>query len=213
MNSQPMFDLSHIPEKPLGVSTVPNARKAVPEETWLQIKELWATGLSASEIARKIGVTRNVVIGLIHRRLGGGTRGTFRTTGIRVYPERSARLARTYVSRPPKPVKAAASSPPPEPPPKAVKADEKTLMEIKYGSHCCFPVGGKGADTVYCGGPTAGQTYCPEHHKIMHVASATTKPSAGVSLASQGYVGDPTKGRGRTAAQAAREAYFGGGKV
>lgn len=210
MNAQTKFDLTHITE-----ATKPEFnRKRVPEETWLQIKEMWATGLSGSEIAQTLGVTRNVVIGLIHRRLGGGTRGTFRTTGVREYTERSARLARTYVRRPPKPVTVAVSPfPPPEPPPKAVKADEKSLMEIKYGSHCCFPVSGRGADTVYCGGPTAGQTYCPEHYKIMHVSPSATKPSAGVSLASQGYVADPTKGRGRTAAQAAREAYFGGGKV
>ena len=208
MSSQPQFDLSHIVE-----NTKPEFnRKRVPEETWLQVKEMWAMGLSGSEIARKIGVTRNVVIGLIHRRLGGGARGTFRTTGVRVYSERSPRLARTYLPR----LKAVnpAAPPQPEPPPKAVKADEKGLMDIRYGRHCCYPVGGAGADTIYCGGPTGGKNYCPEHGAIMHNPAKANKGEVpGVSLTAQGYVSDPTKGKGKTKAEELRKVYFGGGRV
>jgi hypothetical protein len=210
MTTEPLFDLSGIPEKGKSRST----RKSVPEETWLQIKEMWAKGLSGSEIARNLGVTRNVVIGLIHRRIGGGARGNFRTTGVRVYSPRSPRLARTYTRREPTPVTAAAPPPPPpEPPPRAVQEDEKTLMAIRYGHHCCFPVRGEGADTIYCGGPTGGKTYCAEHDAVMHIAIKRVNTVGRVTLSDQGYAKDRTTGRGYPAAQAAREVYFGGGRV
>ncbi|HAR52561.1 GcrA family cell cycle regulator [Roseovarius nubinhibens] len=91
------------------------------------LKKMWAEGQSASQIAKELGgVTRNAVIGKVHRlglsnrNGGGGTGGASAATEAKPKPAKAA-------AKPaPKPKKAAAAAPPPkeEPAPKPEPAAE-----------------------------------------------------------------------------------------
>ena len=91
------------------------------------LKKMWAEGQSASQIAKELGgVTRNAVIGKVHRlglsnrNGGGGTGGASAATEAKPKPAKAA-------AKPsPKPQKAAAAAPQPkeEPAPKPEPAAE-----------------------------------------------------------------------------------------
>ncbi|MGB0747970.1 MAG: GcrA family cell cycle regulator [Magnetospiraceae bacterium] len=123
------------------------------EERIETLKELWTDGLPAGEIGRRLGVTKNAVVGKVHR-LG--------------LPKR------------PSPIKGAASagSSTPAPAPKKKPAPVKTLIDLaalKPGM-CCWPIGDPGApDFHFCGGRAiSGKPYCEEH-----CARAYVRPSKG----------------------------------
>ena len=88
------------------------------------LKKMWAEGQSASQIAKELGgVTRNAVIGKVHRlglsnrNGGGGTGGASAATEAKPKPKAAAKPA-------PKPKKAAAPQPKEEPAPKPEPAAE-----------------------------------------------------------------------------------------
>ncbi|MFU1479337.1 GcrA family cell cycle regulator [Roseovarius sp. C7] len=89
------------------------------------LKKMWAEGQSASQIAKELGgVTRNAVIGKVHRlglsnrNGGGGTGGASAATEAKPKPAKAA-------AKPaPKPRKAAAPQPKEEPAPKPEPAAE-----------------------------------------------------------------------------------------
>jgi GcrA cell cycle regulator len=84
-----------------------------------KLKELWAEGMSASQIAKMMGgVTRNAVIGKVHR-LGLSNRGG---PGLEEGPRPAEPTA--PVAKPAPVAPDAAAAPPPEPPPVSV---EETL--------------------------------------------------------------------------------------
>lgn len=128
------------------------------------LKKLWADGLSCSQIAHQLGgVTRNAVIGKVHRlnlptRLKANSQPRTRT------PQRP-RLIRnahaimvsvTEVIEPPSVVDMFIPL-----------FQRKTLMELE-NSHCRFPVGEPGTEAFFfCGDPSAnvagGHPYCAGH--------------------------------------------------
>ncbi len=120
------------------------------------LKTLWAEGLSASQIAARLGVvTRNAVIGKIHR-LG---------IAAREHGNKGGRRARIG-PRPPGETRAAPAQTreeaiaPPEPSP-----DNVTVLELS-DHRCRWPLGDpKGEDFRFCGNktPGPGQTYCDYH--------------------------------------------------
>lgn len=128
------------------------------------LRTLWLDGLSASQIAKQLGgVTRNAVIGKVHR-LGLGGRGA---------PSAPGRPARITPARPPRPRRAvsraapraaqqprlpvAAPAPPPEGP--GLISDLARL-----GVHACkWPIGDpKGPEFSFCGRHADGR-YCAAH--------------------------------------------------
>lgn len=130
------------------------------------LKILWREGLSAAEIARQLGgVTRNAVLGKIHR-LGLSERAvTPRRGGQRPVSVRQRSIRR----RPPprsKPVAVAAVDIP-----ERVEGPGLATSVLQLGAHMChWPIGDpKGADFSYCGRrvETDGP-YCPTHRRIAH---------------------------------------------
>ena len=120
-----------------------------------QLKNLWTEGLSASQIARALGgVTRNAVIGKVHR-LGLAGRAT---------PSRA--------ERPRLPMAPKISLRSHTPPAPIVEEDPVTLAD---GSHatvltindrmCRWPIGDPAADAFhFCGrSPKSGSPYCEAH--------------------------------------------------
>jgi GcrA cell cycle regulator len=126
---------------------------------------LWKGGSSAREIAVELGVSRNAVIGVIHRMgVAHEGRGAPASAGGRAAPR--AHRARASSPRPARALAApavtgggAAAHPAPALP--------KRLIELGCG--CCrFPVGpDTGADQLFCGAARPdGQAYCGQHHAI-----------------------------------------------
>lgn len=120
-----------------------------------QLKSLWADGLSASQIARALGgVTRNAVIGKVHRLGLAGRAG----------PARSER-PRTAITH--KAVLRAAA-----PEPVVVEEDPIVLDDGHFATvltindrMCRWPIGDPSENEFhFCGrGPKSGSPYCEAH--------------------------------------------------
>jgi GcrA cell cycle regulator len=137
------------------------------------LSKLWQGGLSASQIAKQLGgVTRNAVIGKIHR-LGLSGRGA---------PSAPARAPRITVQRTPR----IARAPRPAPPPRLAPVRASTpategpgLVDnlVHLGVHACkWPIGDpKAAGFTFCGQRTDGR-YCEAHERLGIRPGAAWRP-------------------------------------
>jgi GcrA cell cycle regulator len=141
------------------------------------LTRLWKAGdLSASQIARRLGVTRNAVLGKVHR-LGlsgqrpgpvraahpAATRGR-RATSDAVKPRRSpprfaGGFAPTALIGPALPEAVVQATFPPEP-----DVAQVAHWEDLGPGRCCWPCGDpKAAEFGFCGAPAPGGPYCERH--------------------------------------------------
>ncbi|MGY6628048.1 MAG: GcrA family cell cycle regulator [Oceanicaulis sp.] len=160
------------------------------EERVETLKKLWADGLSASQIAKQLGgVTRNAVIGKVHR-LGLSGRAA---------PSRPVRrpVARPAAARAPRPAAAAAPAPrvradaaaEPVPAPAPVQTlpapvDAKRMANGEYATvltlregMCKWPIGDPSdAEFRFCGRSTRpGGAYCEAHAQMAYQPQAKRK--------------------------------------
>ncbi|MEM8664818.1 MAG: GcrA family cell cycle regulator [Pseudomonadota bacterium] len=147
------------------------------------LRKLWADGLSASQIADTLGggVSRNAVIGKIHRLgLSGRVKSNRSTTPRRPTPPRPKPAAQPRVmavgSAVLKVVAREETAPEPEPAPEPAPTPEAhvaevvpihggvSLFELKTSS-CRWPLGDPSDnDFRFCGLKTGqGETYCKAH--------------------------------------------------
>ncbi|MEM0923790.1 MAG: GcrA family cell cycle regulator [Pseudomonadota bacterium] len=170
-----------------------------------KLKELWAEGMSASQIAKSLGgVTRNAVIGKVHR-LGLSNRGAG-TTGTQAEDQKAQEKAQPKLAQPaetpepaPEPVKPA----PPQRIPPAIRdasqprapglptpeeeAARATLVEIEKMAKklslleltertCKWPIGDPAEENFFfCGLPCLpGKPYC-EHHVAVAFQPMSTR--------------------------------------
>jgi len=145
------------------------------------LKKLWLEGQSASQIAKQLGggVTRNAVIGKVHR-LGLSGRATpsqpARTTTFRpartrttppAQPSAPRRLegGRTEAAQPaaPRPAVAAPSLP-------AVAEMPGTATVMTLGAHMCkWPIGDPSStEFSFCGRRASEGVYCQEHARVAY---------------------------------------------
>ena len=153
------------------------------EERVETLKKLWADGLSASQIAKQLGgVTRNAVIGKVHR-LGLSGRAAPSRPARRPAPKPAPR-PRTQPAAPVSTARPQPSAPAPAPRPSAAPIEAERLASGEYAtvltlkdSMCKWPIGDP-ADTTFrfCGrrsGP--GQAYCEAHSQMAYQPQAKRK--------------------------------------
>jgi len=143
------------------------------------LTKLWQDGLSASQISKQLGgVTRNAVIGKVHR-LGLSGRGAPSKPQSATF--KSPRPVRP---RTPKPVR------PPQRP-AAVVHDGRTALRhvdegpgtatcLTLGAHMCkWPIGDPLADSfTYCGDLAEDGPYCVKHCGVAYQPASAKKSSA-----------------------------------
>lgn len=145
---------------------------SAPAITWTDdrvevLSKLWRDGLSASQIARDLGhgITRNAVIGKVHR-LGLTGRAAPHVPGAGRADQRRERKGR--LSRRPQPIRRL--------PPSLAVASERELpatglasvVSVRWGQ-CRWPMGEPGSDDFcLCGRPSARGAYCGPHGALAY---------------------------------------------
>jgi GcrA cell cycle regulator len=167
------------------------------EETILRLRELWDQGLSTAEIGRRLGVSKNAIVGKAHRldltarpspirrepsaraerpapavRLGGPT--------LPPLPSASAPVATVPALRPsPLPPQriTVPARPVPVQPVRAVAAPPTARRSTPA---CCWPIGEPGKkDFRFCDDPSVvGKPYCDEHARLAYVRIRDRKEDA-----------------------------------
>jgi GcrA cell cycle regulator len=149
------------------------------EERVEVLKKLWLDGFSASQIAKQLGggLTRNAVIGKVHR-LGLSGRASpsqpqrpvFKTTR----PTRPA-VAEAAPARRPEP-----APQPIAPTPTPVMTCEETgsATVLTLGSHMCkWPIGDPSSDGFrFCGRASSEGPYCVQHARVAYQAAPKKTP-------------------------------------
>lgn len=145
------------------------------EERVALLRKLWTEGLSASQIAKQLGgVTRNAVIGKVHR-LGLAGRATPSRPA-----KRPVRTARPRVMNPMVPRMRLESNLPrvviPELEPIKFE-DGKTATVLSLNeSMCKYPIGDPtDASFAFCGRGAAGGPYCADHARLAYQPSQAKK--------------------------------------
>lgn len=148
------------------------------EERTNTLKVLWIEGLSASQIAKRLGgVSRNAVIGKVHRL---GMTGRHQASR----PTRVARVAPPKAPPKPQPVQVTRVAPPaPEPAPRPPEAKCDPVIsplarpwEERKTGECAWPIGERGAVQSCCNPVRAeGASYCLGH-EALRVSSGKTRP-------------------------------------
>lgn len=150
------------------------------------LKKLWLEGQSASQIAKFLGgVTRNAVIGKVHR-LGLSGRAAPSQPARAVFraprPVRPAASGAAPARRPAEPrVLPVAPSPIPE---LAESPGEATVLTL--GLHMCkWPIGDPASDTfTFCGRRAADEgPYCPHHAALAYQPPQNRKRTGANELA------------------------------
>jgi hypothetical protein len=159
------------------------------------LSEMWMSGYSSGECARRLGVSRNAAIGKL-RRLGllGRERPQLPTMRLRLPPARRVLLKNTSnfeqpKKTPQKPKKRQNQRPlpPPEPyqappPPPVPPIGSYRLLDLRHNS-CRWPEG-DGPIFVFCGRPQASRSsYCEEHTRRSLSGLARGTPYVGQRMA------------------------------
>jgi GcrA cell cycle regulator len=142
------------------------------------LRKLWAEGLSASQIAKQLGgVTRNAVIGKVHR-LGLAGRATPSRPA-----KRPVRTARPRVMGPSAPRLRTAAPTfsvviPALEPLKLEDGKAATVLTINE-SMCKFPIGDPtDADFAFCGRGSCNGPYCADHARLAYQPSQAKRRRA-----------------------------------
>ena len=144
------------------------------------LKRLWLDGLSASQIAKQLGgVTRNAVIGKVHR-LGLSGRAAPSQPARPVFKApRPPRPAHTPAPRRVEAVHA------PTPAPVFYVEEPGSATVLTLGAHMCkWPIGDPATDNfTFCGRRSADGPYCNEHARMAYQPQQARKRSGPSELA------------------------------
>ena len=151
------------------------------------LRKLWLDGLSASQIAKQLGgVTRNAVIGKVHR-LGLSGRAAPSQPARTVF--KAPRPARPVQPAAPRRVEPQVASQPLAPvQPRRIVYDETpgSATVLTLGAHMCkWPIGDPSADSfTFCGKRSdADGPYCVQHAQVAYQPQQSRKKSGATELA------------------------------
>lgn len=110
------------------------------------LKKLWLKGKSTIEIGKELGMSKNAVVGKVHR-----LELASRPSPIKKNQKQSDQKQKTSKNQ--------------------IKQDKVSLMDLKLNS-CRWPMGDpKDEDFHFCGADTVtGKPYCSEHCKIAYTS-------------------------------------------
>ena len=134
------------------------------DERIAELERLWATGASTAEIGRQIDVSKNAVVGKVHRL---GLPG--RPSPIRREAAGRKPATRNQASHSPQGYRPESHGPqsgnPESPSQKACEAPRRPAVIDLHAPPCQWPFGDPGdEDFHFCGAPVlASRPYCPEH--------------------------------------------------
>ena len=148
------------------------------EETITRLRGLWDEGHSTAEIGRRLGITKNAVVGKAHRLNLPARPSPIRRGAGEGRPPRRATARR--VSGPTLPVLVAALAPAVTPAtprlaePKLTPVVRVVPATPRPGARltaCCWPIGEPGTPNFHFCSEHAihGKPYCPEHAAVAYV--------------------------------------------
>ena len=155
-----------------------------------RLKRLWAEGFSTAEIGRRLGMTKNAVIGKAHRLklpprsspIRGQTADTQRAPKPKRVSEPTLASLRVHVPSAPPPALAAAPLPAPCP---AMPRSPASPYPGRDRLPCSWPLGQPGrAEFRYCDAAVVpGKPYCGEHCQRAYARwRPTGAPVAGAAV-------------------------------
>jgi GcrA cell cycle regulator len=174
------------------------------EETIRLLRELWTQGHSTAEIGRRLGVSKNAIVGKAHRLDLDARPSPIRRDVVKPTTERAALYPRmagptlpplasanvAAVVAPPPPTNIQPLRPAvmlsPRPPVPAAPAAPRPVMQSapaqprRAAPSCCWPIGEPGTKTFrFCDDTSvAGKPYCVEHAKLAYVKIRDRKEDA-----------------------------------
>ena len=151
------------------------------EDTISRLRALWNEGLSTAEIGRRLGITKNAVVGKAHRlalpaRPSPIRREADRTAPRRPTPRRTLGQTLPSLTAPTPPVAEAPRAPevprtPAPSPAPVLRAVPPVARPAGRVPACCWPIGEPGTPSFHFCGDAAvpGKPYCAEHVAIAYV--------------------------------------------
>ena len=143
------------------------------EETIIRLRNLWNEGHSTAEIGRRMGVTKNAVVGKAHRLTLPPRPSPIRRDTMQAAPRVVSRRA-SGPTLPPLTVSnvvALTQEPARTERAAAARASTPPLRAGLRVSACCWPIGEPGSRSFrFCDGEALhGKPYCREHAQIAYV--------------------------------------------
>ena len=148
------------------------------------LKKLWLDGLSASQIAKQLGgVTRNAVIGKVHR-LGLSGRAAPSQPARPVF--KAPRAPRPPSAPTPRRIEGhALAQAQPAPQPVYYPDEPGSATVLTLGAHMCkWPIGDPATDSfTFCGRRSGEGPYCVEHARVAYQPQQARKRAGATELA------------------------------
>ena len=149
------------------------------EETIAHLRALWDEGHSTAEIGRRMGLSKNAIIGKARRLRLTPRSSPIRAKGSGSRPRNSG-PARTHGPSLP-PLRSVADIPapprPPMPAPAPARPADPVFVRRVSCDPCCWPIGEPGTRSFrYCDGPAKpGKPYCAEHAEAAYVPTKSAR--------------------------------------